>query len=111
VIGASQIAVALAPWWQEWNLKAIVVPERQLDEQIYSDLEFIVTTEGGSRIIWGRPPGNDHPLEIADEEKIKRLKKFLKLSQQSASLLEPWEVNINHLMEITYRPLPERQAF
>jgi len=110
VVGASRIAIALAPWWQEWNLNAIVVPERQQDRQIYSELEFVVTTEGGSRIIWGRPPGNDHPLEIADEEKIKRLQKFLKLSQQGESLLEPWEVNINHLMEITYRPLPEQQS-
>ena len=110
VTGASRIAVALAPWWREWNLSSIVVPERHSDKQIYNNLEFIVTTEGGSRIIWGRPPGHDHPLEIADDEKIKRLKKFLKLSQQSESLLEPWEVNINHLMEITYRPLPDRQA-
>lgn len=111
VIGASRIAVALTPWWKEWNLRAIVVPERQTAEQMYDDLEFVLTTKGGSRIIWGRPPGNEHPLEIADEEKIKRLKKFLALSSQGETLSEPWEVNINHLMEITYRPLPESRAF
>ena len=87
------------------------MPERHSAKQTYDDLEFVVTTRGGSRIIWGRPPGNDHPLEIADEEKIKRLKKFLALSQKGETLAEPWEVNINHLMEITYRPLPESQAF
>lgn len=111
VLGASRIAVALTPWWRDWKLKSIVVPERHSARQTYDDLEFVVTTQGGSRIIWGRPPGNDHPLEIADEEKIKRLKKFLALSQKGETLAEPWEVNINHLMEITYRPLPESQAF
>lgn len=111
VIGASRIAVALTPWWRDWNLASIVVPGRQTARQTYDDLEFVVTTRGGSRIIWGRPPGNDHPLEIADDEKIKRLKKFLALSQKGETLTEPWEVNINHLMEITYRPLPESKAF
>lgn len=111
VIGASRIAVALTPWWREWKLDSIVVPARQTAEQTYDKLEFVVTTQGGSRIIWGRPPGNEHPLEIADEEKIKRLKKFLALSQKGETLNEPWEVNINHLMEITYRPLPESRAF
>jgi hypothetical protein len=111
VIGASRIAVALTPWWREWKLDSIVVPARQTAEQTYDKLEFVVTTQGGSRIIWGRPPGNEHPLEIADEEKIKRLKKFLALSQKGETLKEPWEVNINHLMEITYRPLPQSQAF
>jgi hypothetical protein len=111
VIGASRIAVALTPWWREWKLESIVVPARQTAEQTYDKLEFVVTTQGGSRIIWGRPPGNEHPLEIADEEKIKRLKKFLALSQKGETLTEPWEVNINHLMEITYRPLPESRAF
>lgn len=111
VIGASRIAVALTPWWREWKLKSIVVPARQTAEQTYDKLEFVVTTQGGSRIIWGRPPGNEHPLEIADEEKIKRLRKFITLSQKGETLKEPWEVNINHLMEITYRPLPESKAF
>lgn len=111
VLGASRIAVALTPWWRDWHLDSIVVPKRHSAKQTYDDLEFIITTQGGSRIIWGRPPGNDHPLEIADEEKIKRLKKFLALSQKGETLAEPWEVNINHLMEITYRPLPESQAF
>ena len=111
VIGASRIAVALTPWWRDWKLKSIVVPARLTAEQAYDKLEFVVTTQGGSRIIWGRPPGNEHPLEIADEEKIKRLRKFITLSQKGETLKEPWEVNINHLMEITYRPLPEGKAF
>ncbi|MDA0587239.1 MAG: hypothetical protein O2820_04445 [Planctomycetota bacterium] len=111
VIGASRIAVALTPWWRDWKLKSIVVPARLTAEQAYDKLEFVVTTQGGSRIIWGRPPGNEHPLEIADEEKIKRLRKFITLSQKGETLKEPWEVNINHLMEITYRPLPVSKAF
>ena len=102
VIGAARLAAVLAPYWEEWELKTIHVPERLEASQKYEDLEFSVTTLGGSRILWGRPPGHGHPLEITEEQKIGRLQDFL---ERSKAFDGPWEVNINHLMEISYRAL------
>ena len=61
-----------------------------------------MTTRNDSRILWGRPPGHGHPLEITEEQKIGRLQDFL---ARSKAFDGPWEVNINHLMEISYRAL------
>jgi len=102
VIGAARLAAVLAPYWTEWELETIHVPKRLEANQKYEDLEFTVTTISGSRILWGRPPGHGHPLEITEEQKIGRLQDFL---ARSKSFDGPWEVNINHLMEISYRAL------
>jgi hypothetical protein len=103
VIGAARLAVVLMPYWEEWKLKAIDVPTRQRADQKYEDLEFTVTTLGGSRIIWGRAPGNNHPLEVTDEKKVRRLKDFL---AKGKTFDGNWEININHIVnEITRRQL------
>jgi len=102
VVGAARLATVLTPYWTEWTLAEIQVPPRKSADQKYEDLEFIVRTRGGSRINWGRPPGHGHPLEITDEQKIGRLKRFLALGR---SFDEPVEVNLNHLMELSYRTL------
>lgn len=107
VIGAARLAVVLMPYWEDWKLKAIEVPVRQRADQKYEDLEFTVTTLGGSRIIWGRAPGNNHPLEVTVENKILRLKDFL---AKGKTFDGNWEININHIVnEITRRPIDARQ--
>jgi len=102
VIGAAQIAVVLLPYWREWKLDAIEVPARTEAQQKYEDLEFVVNAQGGSRIIWGRPPGHQHPLEITADQKIGKLKTYLSACE---SFDGDWEININTLMEVRRTPL------
>ena len=102
VTAAARLAIVLFPYWREWKLQAIEVPPRESAEIVYEDLRFVVTTQSGSRIIWGRAPGNDHPLEVTDEQKIGRLKQFL---SKAKSFDGPWEININQLRWITVNPL------
>jgi hypothetical protein len=107
VTAAARLAVVLFPYWSEWKLRAVEVPPRATAEVVYEELRFVVTTEGGSRIIWGRAPGNDHPLEVTDDQKIGRLKSFL---SKAKSFDGPWEININHLRVITVNPLNDRKT-
>jgi hypothetical protein len=100
--GAARLAVVLTAHWDDWSLKAIEIPQRDSRDIDYDDMIFTITTEGGSRIIWGRAPGHDHPLEITDEQKIGRVKEFL---AKGKTFDGAWEININHLMEISRRPL------
>ena len=106
VIGAAQIAVILLPYWSEWGLQNIEVPKRTEAQQKYEDLEFVVNTRGGSKIIWGRPPGHQHPLEITADQKIGKLKTYLSACE---SFDGNWEININTLMEVRRNPLPAAQ--
>jgi len=106
VTAAARLAVVLFPYWSEWKLSSVEVPPRSTADVVYEELRFVVTTEGGSRIIWGRAPGNDHPLEVTDEQKIGRLKSFLK----EKSFDGPWEINITSLLVITVNPLEDRET-
>ena len=107
VTAAARLAVVLFPYWSEWKLRSVEVPPRATAEVVYEELRFVVNTDGGSRIIWGRAPGNDHPLEVTDDQKIGRLKSFL---SKAKSFDGPWEININHLRVITVNPLEDRQT-
>ena len=102
VLGAARLAAVVGPYWDEFQLDTIEVPKRETAEQKYDELQYALTAKGGSRIIWGRAPGAGHPLEITDDQKIGRIKEFL---SKGKSFDGPWEVNINHLMEIGVRPL------
>jgi hypothetical protein len=107
VIGAAQIAVILLPYWSEWKLDSIEVPARSEAKQKYEDLEFVVNAQGGSKIIWGRPPGHQHPLEITADQKIGKLKTYLSACE---SFDGDWEININTLMEVRRTPLSKVDA-
>ncbi len=102
VTGAARLASVLGQYWEEFKLNSIEVPRRETAELKYDELQFVITTKGGSRIIWGRAPGHGHPLEVTDEQKVGRLKEFL---ARGKSFDGPWEISINHLMELTWRPL------
>ena len=107
VTAAARLAVVLFPYWSEWKLHSVEVPPRTTAEVVYEELRLVINTDGGSKIIWGRAPGNDHPLEVTDEQKIGRLKSFL---SKAKSFDGPWEININHLRVITVNPLEDRQT-
>lgn len=108
VLAGARLASLLSPFWDEWKLQAIEAPKRDRLEQKYEDLEFTIRTQGGSCIRWGRPPGNKHPLEVTDAQKIGRLKEFV--ARVGSFDQGPWEININNLKDVVYQPLPSEQT-
>jgi hypothetical protein len=126
----AKLAVVLQPHWKALQLDAIVVPEsesggrkaeggggtdeRRADTTHHSpltthsspdSLKFVLTTTGGSRILWGRAPGSSYPGELSAEKKIARLKKYLTDFGGFDQPQGPYEIDIRHWQEITRRPL------
>ena len=102
VVGAARLANVLSPHWEEFKLQSIEVPRRETAQLKYDELQYVLIAHGGSKIIWGRAPGHGHPLEVTDEQKIGRLQQFL---SRGKSFDGPWEISLNHLTELTWRPL------
>jgi hypothetical protein len=60
-------------------------------------------------VVWGRPPGNDHPGELEATQKIRRLEKYLADYGDYGQPNGPYEIDIRHWQEITRRPLAQEQ--
>jgi hypothetical protein len=79
VISGARLAEALTPdgdlsrYWQPFGLHAIEVIDDSPEE---GSFEFALITSGGSRILWGRPPGDDD-LEPSVAQKISRLETYI----------------------------------
>lgn len=78
VVSGARLAEVLTPegdldrYWQHFGLhsiEALSVPDKN------SAPEFALRTSGGSRILWGRPPGADE-LEPTVEQKLSRLESY-----------------------------------
>lgn len=105
VLGAARLAELLAPHWETFGLAAIRVPRRTSANTTLDELTFELFTEGGSRIVWGRAPGTDHPGEPTSAQKIGRLKQYLSDFGTFDQPHGPYEIDIRHWQEISRRPL------
>lgn len=82
VTGAAQLAALLTEehdgrtLWQSFQLKRILAPRRLSVASEPDQLQFEIETNGGSRIVWGRPPETRHPGELSVEKKIARLAEY-----------------------------------
>jgi hypothetical protein len=105
VEGAAKLAEVLAPCWKKLKLESIQIPDPVgtrggLDETIYE-----LRTVGGSRIIWGRAPGSDHPGELTYQQKVGRLEDYAARNGGFSDEHGPYEIDIRHWREITRQPL------
>ena len=75
-----------------------------------NDIPLELLAMGGSKIVWGRPPGNDHPGELEATQKIRRLEKYLADFGDYGKPSGPYEIDIRHWQEISRRPLNDHQA-
>lgn len=108
VLGAAQLAVMLRPFWSEFQLKSILVETRAAKPAAWDDLSFRLTTAGGSRIIWGRPPGSRHPGELPSEKKLERMKFYVRHHGPFDSSHGPCEFDITHWRDISRKPIAEQ---
>lgn len=80
VTGAAQLAAVLSeandtgqPWWHVLELETILAPSRVTADDEVDDLQFQITSRGGSMIVWGRSPETKHPGELTVAKKLQRL--------------------------------------
>ena len=110
VTSAAQLADELSPHWKKLQLASIVCPHSTGNDAINTSLYVLMST-GGSRILWGRAPGTDHPGELTTEQKIGRLKKYAADFGGFDRPHGPYEIDIRHWQEISRRPLRAAAAF
>lgn len=105
--GAAQVAQLLTSKWSQLELEAIEIAPQTSDSK---EALLYLQARGGSRIIWGRPPGTDHPGELTAAQKVARLEKYATEFGGFDRPNGPYEIDIRHWQEITRRPAAKSQA-
>jgi hypothetical protein len=104
IFGAARIADVLSTHWKDFDLQKIRrIP--QTSETSTETTFYELVTVGGSRILWGRAPGVDHPGELTVEQKIGRLQRYHSDFGGFDEPHGPYEIDIRHWQEISRRPL------
>lgn len=110
VLAGARLAETLLDRWRTLGLTSIVAPDRPDPAISPGDLSFVLTTRGGSKIVWGRPPGTNHPGELTVEQKLGRLDRYLEQFGSFDGPHGPYEIDIRHWQEISRRPLTPPKA-
>lgn len=115
VRSAARLAAILAPdqdmnrYWRRFGLRAIVAPPVDPATVSPRELTFELVTDGGSRIIWGKPPGADD-LEPTAEQKIGRLEQYLSRFGDFDSPDGPYRIDIRLFDAISLEPLERHRG-
>jgi hypothetical protein len=78
VRGAAQIAAFLAPRWQHLNFYRILPSPASSSGALEQVHFFHLETHGGSKVVWGHPPGSEAQGEPSAMEKLDRLARYVK---------------------------------
>ena len=111
ILAAARLASQLKNQWKTLKLGAISVPRAGATSGIAmmptdpNDVILELIGQSGSRIVWGRAPGSDHPGELEPAQKILRLQKYLVDYGDYDKPHGPYEIDIRHWQEISRRPL------
>lgn len=96
-------------YWSQFGLAEIRVPRRDRADVSADELNFQLITQGGSRVIWGRPPATDHPGELEVDQKIGRLEYLMRLGGLDLPH-GPYEYDIRHWQDITRHPISSAES-
>ena len=94
----------LADNWKKLQFERIEPTGQPIVEGDRETYSFEIFTAGGTRILWGRPPGAERTGELTAEQKIARL-----VAQASDGSLDSIAGKIID-MRTAITPLPERPA-
>lgn len=99
VQGGARLADALTPggdlsrYWRAFGLQAIEpIPGEDTDRGVTN---FALLTTSGSRILWGRPPGEDE-LEPSAEQKLARLESYFAAHAGPDGIPPRKQIDIRH---------------
>ena len=110
LLAAAQLANLLGDKWKSLKLDAIAVPRNVSTTTAVNDIPLELVGSGSSRILWGRPPGSDHPGELEPSQKIRRIENYLSEFGDYKKPNGPYEIDIRHWRENSRRPLPTDQS-
>lgn len=116
VLAAARLADVLAPtgdlfaYWDRYSLAAIVAPERRTATPDLEELDLELVTRGGSRIVWGRPPGADE-LEPPVARKLGRLDEYLATYGSFERPRGPCRIDIREYEVISLENLETTEGF
>jgi len=110
ILSATRLAETVSEKWKLLKFEAIIVPSEVDPATDPKDVLLEILGQGGSRIVWGRPPGSDHPGELEASQKIRRLEKYLADFGDYGQPNGPYEIDIRHWQEISRRRLTSEQA-
>jgi hypothetical protein len=82
VVGAAQIAAALADHWKPLGLARIIPVERK-PARAGVEYTSALVTRSGTVVFWGRAPGTDVGGEVPAAEKIAQLSRYAKQNDGS----------------------------
>ncbi len=109
VLSAARLAVELKPFWEQFGFQSILTPANSDRKLAWDDLNLQLSTRGGSRVIWGRPPGAKHPGELPADKKIERIKFYLRHHGPfDSSTHGPFEYDITRWTDISRKPIADR---
>lgn len=105
VLAAARLAELLGEQWNALKLESIATSREVQSTTATDDVQLELAGAGGSRILWGRPPGTDFPGELEPTQKIRRLESYLTQFGDYGQPHGPYEIDIRHWRENTRRPL------
>ena len=105
IAGAAELAAELAPHWKKLGLASIVAPRTVVDHEKIDEGVYVLLSKGGSRIIWGHPPGTDHPGELSTKQKIGRLAEYVTKFGGFDHPQGPYQIDIRPWRDISRTPL------
>lgn len=108
---AARLAAELGPSWKKLRLTAIVCPRTTESHTRIDAGVFVLTAQGGSRIIWGHAPGTDHPGELSTEQKVGRLENYVSRFGGFDRPHGPYQIDIRHWRDISRTPLSAELDF
>lgn len=112
VLGGARLAAALAPeqdlarYWDRFQLASIEAPVPKNAQPQLEDLAYELATRGGTRIVWGRPPGGDD-LEPSPAQKLGRLEQYLTNYGSFEAPHGPYRIDIRHFEVIEVSTLDD----
>ena len=102
---AAQLAELLTSKWEQLQIASIIAPRDAATGGDIDSLQFDLLTANGTRILWGRAPGSQHPGELTPAQKLGRLNKYLAEFGSFDRPSGPYEIDIRRWQEITRKPL------
>lgn len=105
VTAAAKLAELLLSKGKALQLASIIAPREVPANGDLDAMQFELLTTNGTRILWGRAPGSQHPGELTPTQKLGRLNKYLAEFGSFDRPSGPYEIDIRRWQEITRRPL------
>lgn len=99
VVGGAEIAAVLIDQWQKLQLQ-LIRPLPRSDAAPSDITAYCLFTNGGTRILWGLPPGVPSSAEPPAAEKINRLKTYAESHGSLDGQRFPHEIDLRDLRAI-----------